>query len=212
MILMFLGAPGAGKGTRADIASRMLGIPTVSTGEIIREAIRNKTPLGLEAEKAMADGGLVPDELVIEIVKGRISLPDCAGGYILDGFPRTVSQAEALQKMGIVIDLVISVEASDDLIVERLCGRQICPKCGTTYHTVDLPSKDGKTCDKCGTALAVRKDDNPEIVRKRLGVYHKQSEPLKDFYKKLGHYVEIDGTKGIETATAQLSVLLREKI
>ena len=184
MNIIFLGAPGAGKGTQAEIVSERFGIPAISTGAIIREAIKTGTEMGLEARKFTEKGALVPDEVVIGIIKERLAKDDCQKGFILDGFPRTVPQAEALDQMGVSIDRVVSIEVSDERIIERMCGRRVCPACGATYHTVSLPSKDGKTCDKCGVELAVRKDDEPEVVKSRLEIFHSTTEPLKAYYEK----------------------------
>ena len=186
MKIIFLGAPGAGKGTQAENVSARYGIPAVSTGAIIREAIKNQTELGLAAKEYTEAGKLAPDEVVIGIIKERLAKEDCKNGFILDGFPRTVPQAQALDRMGIEIDMVISIEVADEAIVERMAGRRVCPDCGGTYHVDYKPSADGVHCDTCGTALVVRKDDNPEVVRDRLRVYHEQTEPLKDFYEKKG--------------------------
>lgn len=194
MKIMFLGAPGAGKGTRAEIAAKILQIPIIATGDIIRQAVAEKTPLGNQADAFLKEGALVPDEVVTGIVKERLQKPDCEKGFILDGFPRTVPQAEALSKMGIALDLVISVAAPDELIVGRLAGRRVCPACGASYHTQDLPPKEEGVCDRCGGALQTRRDDNPETVRKRLAVYHKETEPLMEFYRAKGRFAEIDGT------------------
>ena len=189
MNIIFLGAPGAGKGTQAEIVSERFGIPAISTGAIIREAIKTGTEMGLEARKFTEKGALVPDEVVIGIIKERLAKDDCQKGFILDGFPRTVPQAEALDQMGVSIDRVVSIEVSDERIIERMCGRRVCPACGATYHTVSLPSKDGKTCDKCGVELAVRKDDEPEVVKSRLEIFHSTTEPLKAYYEKTGKQI-----------------------
>lgn len=212
MKIMFLGAPGAGKGTMADIASKELDIPTISTGAIIREAIKNRTPMGQKAEETIKKGELVSDDVVIGIIKERLAEPDCEKGFILDGFPRTVPQAEALGKMGIQMDKVISVEVPDDLIVERLAGRRVCPDCGATYHMVNQPPKDKKTCDHCGTVVEMRKDDEPETIKNRLDVYHQVTEPVKDFYKKQKGFIEIDGTRNIGETAVELLGLLKEDI
>ena len=167
MKIIFLGAPGAGKGTQADKVSRELGIPTISTGVIIREAIKNGTQMGIEAKKFIEQGLLVDDDVVIGIIKERLAKSDCEQGFILDGFPRSVPQAEALDKMGVVIDRVVSIEVPDEAIVDRMAGRRVCANCGLSYHVTGNPSKDGKTCDSCGTELSLRKDDAPEIVKAR---------------------------------------------
>ena len=186
MKLIFLGAPGAGKGTQAEIVSDTLKIPTISTGNIIREALNKKTELGLKAKSYMDDGKLVPDEVVIEIIKNRLKDKDCEKGFILDGFPRTVPQAEALEEMGIDIDKVIDIEVEDEEIKNRLSQRRACIKCGATYHLQYKPSAKAGVCDKCGDTLVQRKDDTPETILERLRIYHEQTEPLKEFYEKRG--------------------------
>lgn len=196
MNLILLGAPGAGKGTLAAYLIEKMGIPSVSTGNILREAIANNTPLGQQAKGFMDAGQLVPDGLVIDLLKERIAQPDCAGGFILDGFPRTIPQAEALDKIA-QIDCALSLEVPDDVIEGRMSGRRVCLKCGATYHIENNPPKTDGVCDKCGDAVVIRKDDMPEVVRQRLATYHKQTEPLKDYYGKQGKVKAIDGTKGI---------------
>ena len=208
MKIIFLGAPGAGKGTQAEIVSDRLGIPTISTGAIIRGAIKDGTEMGLKAKKFIEQGNLLPDDIVIEIVKERLAESDCAGGYILDGFPRTVVQAEALDKMGIAFDKVVSLEVSDETIVERMSGRRVCQSCGKTYHTLYNPSSKGEECEVCGTALSIRADDAPDVVRSRLEVYHSQTEPLIEFYKNKGILFEADGTKGVEATTKEIISVL----
>lgn len=182
MNIIFLGAPGAGKGTQAEMLAQKLNIPTISTGAIIREAIKSGTGMGAKAAEATERGALVPDEVVIGIVKERLSKPDCNNGWILDGFPRTVPQAAALKEMGVNIDYVISLEISDEEIVKRMSGRRVCPACAATFHVTDNPSAAGDKCDRCGAELAIRKDDDPAVVLSRLEVYHAQSEPLKEYY------------------------------
>ena len=199
--LIFLGAPGAGKGTQSDIVAEKYGIPTISTGVMIREAIKNGTEMGLAAKTYTEKGALVPDEVVIGIIGERLAKEDCQNGFILDGFPRTVPQAEALDKMGVNINCVVSIEVEDEKIVERMSGRRVCAKCGASYHTLYNPSKDGKTCDKCGEELSIRKDDAPEVVKSRLVVYHDQTEPLKDFYGKKGVLVLVEGQEKVEDTT-----------
>ena len=179
MKIIFLGAPGAGKGTQADKTSKRLGIPTISTGVIIREAVKNGTEMGLKAKKFIEQGALVEDGVVIGIIKERLAKSDCGNGFILDGFPRTVPQARALEDMGITLDRVISIEVPDAVIEERMTGRRVCAKCGASYHVTDNPSRDGKSCDSCGTELTIRADDAPEVVSSRLAVYHELTEPLK---------------------------------
>lgn len=202
MKIIFLGAPGAGKGTQADIIAEKYGIPTVSTGVIIREALANGTDMGVKAKKFIEAGQLVPDDVVIGIIKERLAKSDCQNGFILDGFPRTVPQAQALDEMGITLDAVVSIEVADETIVQRMSGRRVCAKCGASYHTVYNPSADGKTCDKCNTELTVRKDDAPEVVKSRLEVYHTQTEPLKDYYGKTGKLKLVEGQERVEDTTA----------
>lgn len=200
MKLILLGAPGAGKGTQAEVICEHLGIPAISTGNIIREALKNGTELGLKAKSYMDSGALVPDEVVIEIIKERLNKDDCQNGFILDGFPRTVPQAEALDKMGITIDKVIDIEVADEKIEERLSGRRVCEVCGNSYHTVYKPSPNGDKC-KCGGALIIRKDDKPETIRERLSVYHDQTEPLKDYYAKTGKLRIVEGQEEVADTT-----------
>ena len=202
MKIIFLGAPGAGKGTQADIVAQRLQIPAISTGAIIREAIKNGTDMGLKAKYHIEKGALVPDEVVIGIVKERISKDDCQNGFILDGFPRTVVQGEALDAMGVQMDVVISIEVSDETIVERMSGRRVCDKCGASYHTKYNPSADGVHCDKCASELSIRRDDAPEVVASRLEVYHTTTEPLKEFYAHKGILKLVVGQEKIEDTTA----------
>ena len=201
MNLILLGAPGAGKGTQADIICDHLKIPTISTGNILKEAVKNATELGLAAKAYMDAGNLVPDELVIGIIKERLSKDDCKNGFILDGFPRTVPQAEALDKMGIVIDRVIDIEVADADIERRLSGRRTCADCSATYHVVYNPPKDADRCDKCGGELIQRKDDKPETIKARLAVYHEQTEPLKDYYAAQGKLKIVEGQEELEETT-----------
>ncbi|MBO5091930.1 MAG: adenylate kinase [Clostridia bacterium] len=200
--MIFLGAPGAGKGTQSDIVAERYGIPTISTGVMIREAIKNNTEMGLAAKSYTEKGALVPDEVVIGIIAERLSKEDCQNGFILDGFPRTVPQAEALDKMGVDINCVVSLEVADERIVERMSGRRVCAKCGASYHILYNPSKDGENCDKCGEPLSIRKDDAAEVVLDRLNVYHNQTEPLKDFYGKKGVLVLVEGQEEVKDTTA----------
>lgn len=202
MNLIFLGAPGAGKGTQAEVVSEHLGIPTISTGNIIREALKNGTETGLKAKSYMDAGQLVPDEIVIAIIKERLVKDDCAKGFILDGFPRTVPQAEALDQMGIRIDRVIDIEVADEKIMARLSGRRVCEKCGASYHLDYKPSKMKGTCDKCGGNTVQRKDDHPDTVKDRLHVYHEQTEPLKEYYQKTGKLVIVEGQEEVKDTTA----------
>lgn len=203
MKLIMLGAPGAGKGTQAQLLSDRLGIPTISTGAIIRGAIKNETPTGKEAKGYIDRGELVPDEVVIGIIKDRLSEDDCKNGFILDGFPRTINQAKALDEMGIEIDKVLDIEVKDELIIERLSGRRECSSCGATYHIINNPSSKGEFCERCSAELVTRKDDNPETIKSRLDVYHEQTEPLIEFYKKKGNLAEIPGGGDVEETTAQ---------
>ncbi|MBQ4602428.1 MAG: adenylate kinase [Clostridia bacterium] len=202
MKIIFLGAPGAGKGTQAEIAAETFNIPAISTGAIIREAIKTGTEMGTKAKEFTSKGALVPDEVVIGIIKERLTKDDCANGFILDGFPRTVPQAEALDAMGVTIDKVVNIEVPDEKIVTRMSGRRACPACGATFHTEYKPSKTGETCDKCGVALTIREDDKPEVVLDRLHTYHEVTEPLKDYYEKTGKLVTVIGQEEVADTTA----------
>lgn len=204
MKLVLLGAPGSGKGTQAARLSASLGIPTISTGAIIRQAIKDKTELGIKAEGLIAEGKLVPDELIIDIVRDRLLQPDCKDGYILDGFPRTIPQAEAAEKFGMDIDKVLEIAVPDDAIIDRLSGRRECKVCRTPYHMLyNAPEKEG-VCDKCGGELIRRADDEPETVKKRLVVYHNETEPLVSFYEKRGLLVRAEGKKQIDSTTREV--------
>lgn len=208
MNLIILGAPGAGKGTQAEFLSQKLNIPTISTGAIIRDEIKKETDLGILANGYIKDGKLVPDEVVIEIIKNRILKDDCKNGFILDGFPRTVYQAEELVKMNVKIDTVLSIEVKDEVIIERLTGRRECPNCHSTYHITDNPSKNGTNCDKCNTLLIARSDDEPNTVKNRLEVYHSQTEKLIDYYKNKGLLKTVYGKENVnDTSKEVLSVL-----
>jgi adenylate kinases len=200
--IMFLGAPGAGKGTQAEIVSEKYNIPAISTGAIIRSAIKNGTEMGTAAKAYTEKGELVPDSVVIGIIKERLTEDDCKNGFILDGFPRTVPQAAALDDMGIEMTTVVSIEVKDEDIVERMSGRRVCGKCGASFHVKYNPSTKGADCDKCGDSLTIRKDDAPEIVLDRLNVYHEQTEPLKEFYSKKGKLVLVYGQEKLEDTTA----------
>ena len=197
MNLILLGAPGAGKGTLASSLIEKMGIPSVSTGNLLREAIANGTELGLKAKQFMDAGELVPDQLVIDMLRDRIAQPDCANGYILDGFPRTIPQAEALDKIA-EIECALSLEVPDEVIEPRMTGRRTCIKCGATYHIMHNPPKAEGICDNCGSELTIRKDDKPETVRARLATFHAQTEPLKDYYGAQGKLKCIDGVQEIE--------------
>ena len=210
MKLILLGAPGAGKGTQADILCKELDIPTISTGNILRAAIKNGTPTGMKAKAYMDEGKLVPDEVIIGIITERVAEEDCKNGYILDGVPRTIAQAEALEKAGIVFDDVVSIEISDEVIMERMSGRRVCEHCGASYHLVAVPPKQEGVCDKCGGKLVQRKDDAPETVKARLEVYHKETEPLKAFYAPRGLLKSVENQPTVEeTSQAILHVLGR---
>ncbi len=201
MKLILLGAPGAGKGTQAEFISEKLSIPTISTGNIIREAMREGTEMGTLAKSFVDKGNLVPDEVVIGIIKERLSQDDCANGFILDGFPRTIPQAEALDNMGIIIDKVLSIEVADKDIVRRMSGRRVCPACGASYHIeYKKPSSEG-ICNLCGAELIIRNDDKPETVLERLKVYHDQTEPLKDYYQKQGKLLVVQGQEELKDTT-----------
>ena len=208
MKLILLGAPGAGKGTQAEIISRKLNIPTISTGNILREAIKNGTEIGLKAKSFMDNGKLVPDDVIIGIVKERVSRDDCKNGFILDGVPRTIPQAEALEQQGVHFDRVVSIEIEDSVIEARMTGRRVCGMCGASFHVTANPPKVEGVCDLCGKELIVRKDDTPETVRSRLRVYHEQTEPLKDFYGKLGVLKLVEGNQPIEAATRDILAAL----
>lgn len=208
MNIIFFGPPGAGKGTQAEVVKECLGIPTISTGAMIRDAIKNNTPMGLAAKEATSKGALVPDEVVIGIVKERLQAPDCSKGFILDGFPRTVGQAAALEAMGVKIDAVVDFEIEDKEIVERMSGRRVCAGCGATYHTVHNPSHDGVHCDTCGGELSIRKDDDPAVVMSRLETYHAETEPLIDFYTKRGLLKVVDAVGSLEAVSARTKSVL----
>lgn len=201
MKLILLGAPGAGKGTQAELICEKLNIPAISTGNIIREAMKQGTEMGKKAKERVDAGQLVPDEVVIGIIKERLSQDDCNGGFILDGFPRTIPQAEALDTMGIEIDKVLSIEVSDENIIRRMSGRRVCPDCGASYHIeYKKPAKEG-ICNACGASLVIRKDDKPETVLDRLNVYHEQTEPLKEFYSGKGKLVTVEGQEELKDTT-----------
>ena len=208
MNVIFLGAPGAGKGTQAEIVSTKLGIPTISTGAILRENVKRGTEIGLAAKHFMDAGQLVPDEVIVEIVKERVAQDDCKNGYILDGMPRTIPQAEALLEHGVIIDKAISIEIADEIIEGRMTGRRTCHNCGASYHITANPSKVEGICDSCGGELEIRKDDEPETVKKRLVEYHLKTEPLKIFYKDHGVLVTIEGNQPIENATKDILAAL----
>lgn len=201
MKLILLGAPGAGKGTQAENISLKYNIPTISTGNIIRAALKNGTEMGLKAKSYIDAGNLVPDDVVIGIIKERLAEDDCNNGYILDGFPRTIPQAEALDELGFEIDAALSIEVADEDIVKRMSGRRVCPDCGASYHTeYKKPKEEGK-CNFCNGTLVIRKDDEPETVKNRLNVYHEQTEPLKDYYKSCGKLLIVEGQEELADTT-----------
>ena len=212
MKIIMLGAPGAGKGTHAKKITEKFGIPAISTGDIFRENIKNGTELGKKAKEYMDAGNLVPDELVCDLVVDRLKQDDCKNGYILDGFPRTIPQAEALTavlaKDDDAIDYALEIFIEDQAIIDRMSGRRVCKSCGATYHVVNIPPKTEGVCDECDGELIVRDDDAPETVKKRLDVYHEQTAPLIDYYKKQGILKVIDGSKGLDTCFEEICGIL----
>jgi len=212
MNIMLFGAPGVGKGTQAKLITNKYNIPQISTGDILRAAVAEQTPMGMEAKKFMDEGKLVPDETIIGIIKERLSKDDCENGFILDGFPRTLPQAEALDtlmdEMKIQLDKVISLAVPDDVIIERITGREVCKNCGASFHVKFNPPKKKSVCDLCGGPLIVRKDDNKETVEKRLKEYNGQTAPLFNYYKNKGILVEIDGNKPVDTITKEIFDIL----
>lgn len=197
MKLILLGAPGAGKGTQAEFICDRFGIPALSTGNILREAVRKGTETGIKAKAYMDSGQLVPDEVIIEVIRERMQQPDAAAGFILDGVPRTVAQAEALEKMGVDIDLVLDIEVEDEEIVKRLSGRRVCETCGASYHTVYKPSTTPDVCDRCSGRLIIRKDDEPDTILARLKTYHEVTYPLIDFYRQRGKLAVVKGAEEV---------------
>ncbi len=210
MKLVLLGAPGAGKGTQAEIISEKYSIPTISTGNIIRAALKNGTEMGLKAKAYIDSGRLVPDDVVIGIIKERLAQSDCQNGFILDGFPRTIPQAEALDNMNIAVDAALSIEVADREIVKRMSGRRVCEKCGASYHTEFKKPKSEGVCDACGGALVIRKDDEPDTVLDRLDIYHKQTEPLKSYYKTADKLITVEGQDKVEDTTKLVLAALSE--
>lgn len=204
MTIIMLGPPGAGKGTQAEVLGKKLGVTTLSTGNILRTAIAEERPVGLNAKAYMDKGQLVPDDVIIGIVKDYLESHDLGGGCILDGVPRTLVQAEMLDKMGVQIDAAISLEVDDSAIEKRMGGRRVCLKCGATYHVEANPPKEEGICDKCGDKLAIREDDKPETVRQRLAVYHEQTEPIIGFYAAQGKLLSVDGTASVEETSEKL--------
>ncbi|MFH1722217.1 MAG: adenylate kinase [Candidatus Altiarchaeota archaeon] len=209
MNLVMLGPPGSGKGTQTKFICDEHTIPHISTGDILRDAIKKETALGLEAKSYIENGELVPDAVIVGVIKERLKQADAGGGFVLDGFPRNLMQAEALDSFSHV-DSVVEIEVPDDVIVERLTGRRVCPECGSTYHIKSDPPKNENSCDQCGSKLSQRKDDNEETIRRRLAVYHEQTEPLKQYYKEKGLLHEVDGTKGIEEIQNAIADIIEE--
>lgn len=212
MKIIMLGAPGAGKGTQAKMISAKYGIPQISTGDIFRANIKNQTELGKKAKSYIDQGLLVPDELTLDLVTDRLAKDDCANGYILDGFPRTLKQADALtaalKKQSAAIDFAVDIEVPDESIIERMGGRRVCPKCGATFHVKYNPPKQEGICDVCGEKLIIRDDDKAETVKKRLNVYHESTQPLIDYYKKAGCLKAFDGTLPMDEVFAKIDQVL----
>jgi len=204
MRLVLLGPPGAGKGTQAEVLVKKLGVPQISTGDILRNAVKNGTPIGLEAKKYMDAGNLVPDDVIIGVVKERLTADDCKNGYIFDGMPRTIKQAEALDLKGIAIDAVLLIKASDDVIIKRLSGRRTCPECGDIYHIETKKSDVDGICNSCGASLIVRKDDEPDTIKNRLSTYHTETEPLAEYYRVQGKLKEVSGEIAIKPQTDEV--------
>ena len=204
MKLIMLGAPGAGKGTQAEILSNKLGIPTISTGNILRAAVKEGTPIGLKAKSYMESGSLVPDEVIIGILAEALKSDECARGFILDGVPRTIPQAEAMEQQGVEIDYALDIEVDDNVIIERMSGRRSCLNCGATYHVVNNPPKQEGICDSCSSELTIRADDAPETVKARLDTYHSQTEPLIEFYKSREKLKVVENQPSIEETTKEI--------
>ncbi len=210
MNLILLGAPGAGKGTQAEFINAEFGIPSLSTGEILREAVRNETETGKKAKAYMDAGALVPDDVIVQVVSERLNAPDVEKGFILDGMPRTVGQADALERMGVHIDLVINIDVDDEEIVRRLSGRRVCESCGASYHTVYRPTRQPDVCDRCGGHLIIRKDDEPELILARLAIYHEQTEPLIEYYREKGKLRVVRGAQEVSETKARVFKVLEE--
>jgi len=208
MRLILLGPPGAGKGTQAEVLARKLGVPQISTGDILRQAVKKGTPVGLKAKAYMDAGDLVPDNVIIGVVKERLTADDCKNGYIFDGMPRTIAQAEALDAGNVIIEAVLSIEVPDDVIINRLGGRRTCPECGIIYHVETKKPNEYGICDACGTVLITRKDDKAETIKNRLQTYHKETEPLIDYYRKQGKLKEVGGGYTIAEQTAEVFKVL----
>ena len=208
MRLILLGAPGAGKGTQAEILSRELGIPTISTGSILRAAMKEGTPVGVQAKSDIDAGKLVPDEVIIGIIMERLAGEDCKEGYILDGVPRTIAQAEEMEARGVAVDCALSIEVDDETIIDRMSGRRTCKECSQTFHVVNNPPRTEGVCDFCGGQLGIRKDDAPETVKARLEVYHRETEPLKGFYDRRGKLKSVENQRSIEATTEVIRTAL----
>ena len=208
MKIVMLGAPGAGKGTQAEILSKLMDVPTISTGNILRAAMKAGTEVGLKAKSYVESGKLVPDEVIIGIIQERLAQPDCANGYILDGVPRTIPQAQTMEDMGIAIDCALSIEVDDDVIVRRMSGRRTCKDCSATFHVENNPPKVEGKCDFCGGELTIRADDAPETVKKRLETYHRETEPLKAFYAERGKLRLVENQQSIEATTEAIRSVL----
>ena len=208
MKLILLGAPGAGKGTQAEILSSLLSIPQISTGNILRAAMKAGTPVGLEAKSYVESGKLVPDSVIMGILRERLAEPDCANGYILDGVPRTIPQAESMEELGIEVDKALSLEVEDEVIIKRMAGRRTCRNCSSTFHVVNNPPKKEGVCDHCGGELTIRADDAPETVKSRLATYHRETEPLKAFYAERGKLVCVENRPTIDETTAAIRTAL----
>jgi len=204
MRIILLGPPGAGKGTQAEVLVKKLNVPQISTGDILRAAAKNGTPVGLKAKAFMEAGDLVPDNIIIDVLKERLTASDCKNGYIFDGVPRTIVQAEAIDKQGVLIDIVLSINASDEVIIKRLSGRLTCPACGMIYHMATKKPAEEGICDECGAKLIIRKDDEAETILNRIKTYHKETEPLIDYYKAQGKLKEVGGDIGITEQTAEV--------
>lgn len=211
MNIIFFGAPGAGKGTQGEIVSKALDIPEVSTGNIIREALSNQTEMGKKAKEYIENGNLVPDEVVIQIIKERLAEDDCKNGFILDGFPRTIAQAEALENMGIKIDKVIDIQIDDEIVLQRMTGRRVCSKCGASYHLIYKKPIKENVCDNCGSPLMIRKDDNADTVENRIKVYHEQTEPLKEFYQERDKLFSVNGAQTVEEVSKEVMDILKAR-
>ena len=212
MKLILLGAPGAGKGTQAELIMKHFCIPSISTGNMLREAIANGTELGKQVKQCMDEGKLVSDDLIMNLVAERVSKPDCKNGYILDGVPRTLAQAKALDAKGIAVDHVVSIEIDDAVIEGRMTGRRVCTACGASYHIVSNPPKQEGICDQCGQEVKIRKDDAPETVRNRLKIYHETTEVLKDYYTEQGKVSLVNGDQSIEGAYQDILRALGEQV